>query len=135
MYWDVESKRWEKSVDYPLVVDNTRILLVPKNAVRRSYLLSADQYLSKFVIEYYQEYHVRNRTGLCEIGYRKDGREYIEPPTKDQLRSSMLAGKDGKQFLREFANENPDIVSHFRESDITAKNYRYFVPSDQDFGE
>lgn len=132
MYWDIETKQWETLVDYPLIVDDRRILLVPKNAVRRSYLLSADQYISKFVLEYYQGYHVKNRTELCEIGYRKDGSEYIVPPTKEQLRSRMLSGRSGKNFLREFAEEHPNLVDQFRKSDITEKNYKYFVPSDDD---
>lgn len=132
MYWHVGSKRWEKLVDYPLVVDGRRILLVPKTIVRRSHILSAQQYISKFVLEYYQDYHFKNRTELCETGYYKDGREYVKPPGKDELRSRMLAGMDGKEFLWEFSKEHPDLVAQFRETDITTKNYRYFVPSDRD---
>ena len=132
VYCDVEVKQWKRLVDYPLVVRNTRILLVPKNAVRRSYILSADQYISKFVLEYYQDYHVKNRTELCEMGYRKDGREYIKPPTKEQLRLRMMPGVNGKQFLHELANKHPEVVAQLRENEITAKSYKYFVCSDQD---
>lgn len=113
-YWDCETKQWKDLIDYALLVNGKPILLVPKSIVRDEYIYSLDTYLSKKVIEFRQNFHLKNQTSLCRLRTLKNGHSYFVKPSKKKLYKLELKGVKYKDYVTSQTIENPNLIIDFR---------------------
>jgi len=105
-FWDPELSRWNNEYTEMLVIDNRKILLVPKGIVSFSTGYTPDKYYNKFVLDY-----LRNDLSSLKpilIQQRKNGQPYV---TKKSLR---IEYPYSKEFLHDFTQRNPKIFNDFR---------------------
>ena len=111
--WNRSSRDWENRYDDMLVVDERKILLVPKHAVSFVKRHTPEQYFRHFVLTFLQHEHLRLSTPLVE--YRKDGTPFV---TKKRLQEEVAPYS--KEFLANFTENHPIVFEQFR--DWVAKN-------------
>ena len=128
--WDATSKKWVTLTDVPLMIDDRKTLLVPKIIVRRKYIVSAAQYIQKHVLTHRQEYHLEKRTSMSHQKYSKKRGYYYVAPSKKEVYAKEIKGKDHKNFVRDFAERNPEIVDEFRKRQVREKDMWGYVLSD-----
>lgn len=112
-FWDREKLCWDNILTEMLVINDRRILLVPKGVVSYSFRYTPDQYCNHFVLNFLQNEHVRLRTSLVRVETLKNGSQKIYPPSKETLREVEKPYK--KEYLREFTKNHPEIYTQFRE--------------------
>lgn len=113
--WNNKLQEWEEVKSRVVLVHNKPVLLVPKNVVRRRFIYSAGEYLSKKVIEHRQEYHKENNTSLAKLNYSKARGEYIDAPSKKIIMKEEISGIKWKDFNAEYTIKNPKLIVEFRE--------------------
>lgn len=113
-YWDIESNEWKPLIDNTLLINNKPILLVPKSIVRDEYIYSINTYLTKKVIEFVQDYHLKNETSLCTHKVLKNGNSYYEKPSKKKLYKIELKDSTYKDYVTSKTLENPKLIVDFR---------------------
>lgn len=127
-YWSKEKLEWEQGYkDLPLC-DLSKVLLVPKYAVRYEVGVDYSQYRRKFVLDFLCEEHLRADDALVTTLRSKKGKE-----TKKVYKKTVDEHypKD-KNFLAEFSIKHPEIIDKYRDSlkedaskipDINGLNY------------
>lgn len=108
-YWDPNSKRWIQEFTRRLIINNKRILLVPKILVSFYKDYVASNYYQHFVLNFLQGEHIKNQSALVKL--RKDDTPYV---TKRDI--SENDSPYSKEFLREFTQKHPEIFSNFRDN-------------------
>lgn len=111
--WDAIERKWKKGQWSLPVVDGIPVMLVPKWFVSRNYHFGTGSYISKYLLEFLQKYHLDNNTNLCYDRELKSGKIKRMPPTKKEVRAFELPGKPLKQHATEFACEYPDTMRRF----------------------
>lgn len=106
MLWNQGSKAWDNRYVSLPVIENSKILLVPKSSVRWSLAFSHQQYYNKFVLEFLQEENLRKDTGLVEL--LKNGRRRV---TKESLKQIHPLSKN---FLADFTESNPRVLETYK---------------------
>ena len=106
--WDINSGKWYQDfVELP-VVGGKPIMLVPKAYVRWKQDFSHDhqEYYNHFILNFLQEWHLSNATGLVHLlknGKRKD--------YKEDLKKDNPINKD---FLSRFSKDHPEIIQKYK---------------------
>lgn len=131
-YWDTTLKKWNTLTGNALLVENKKILLVPKNIVRRKFIVSVSQYIQKHVLTYRQSFHLEKRTDLIHKRYTKKKGYFYVPPTKKELYEKEVKGQAHKDFARNFAEHNPHIADGFRKKQVTERDIWDYVLSDKE---
>ncbi|WP_313093832.1 hypothetical protein [Chryseobacterium flavum] len=106
-YWDKENDEWINSYSEMLVIENRKILLVPKGIVSFNKSYTPDKYYNKFVLEFLQNENIRLQTAL--VGTRRNGTPFV---TKKSLKEINPYSKD---FLRRFTNAHPEVLQQFKD--------------------
>ncbi|AZI26333.1 hypothetical protein EA772_13640 [Pedobacter sp. G11] len=106
-FWNRNTTEWEAVYTEMLVVNDKKILLVPKGIVSYSKNYSPDKYYNHFVLNFLQHEHLKLNSAL--IQHRKDGTPYV---TKDSLKELNPQSKD---FLRRFTQEHPEVLKQFKD--------------------
>ncbi|WP_284464675.1 hypothetical protein [Chryseobacterium sp.] len=106
-YWDKDNEEWVNSYSEMLVIEDHKILLVPKGIVSFCKSYTPDKYYNRFVLEFLQNENIRLQTALVET--RKNGAPYV---TKKSLKEINPMSKD---FLRRFTNDHPEVLQQFKE--------------------
>ena len=97
-----------------LVVEDRKILLVPKGVVSYASIFDASRYHRHYALEFLQEDHLRRNTNLVRVSLRKDGsvrRRYV---TKTDLIKAELPLD--KELLSTFTTKHPAIFADFRQN-------------------
>ncbi|MGN7986244.1 hypothetical protein ACTJKC_02830 [Pedobacter sp. 22226] len=105
-FWNRNAGEWEAIYTDMLVVNDKKILLVPKGIVSYSKNYAPDKYYNHFVLNFLQHEHLRINGAL--IQHRKDGTPFV---TKDSLKELHPQSKD---FLRRFTQEHPEVLEQFK---------------------
>lgn len=113
-YWNVNTNEWKTLIDNTLLINDKPILLVPKSIVRDEYIYSINTYLTKKVIEFVQDYHLKNETSLCRFRVLKNGNSYYEKPSKKKLYKIELKDSTYKDYVTSKTLENPCLIVDFR---------------------
>lgn len=111
--WDLDKMQWKKNKLLFPAAYGQPVMLVPKQFVCNNYHFDTSSYISKYLLEYRQKYHLDNHTGLCYERELKDGRTKLMPPTKEVLKTKELVGISWKQHASGFAYSNPDTMRQF----------------------
>jgi hypothetical protein len=129
-YWNAEQNRWEKLIKRPLMIDGSKVLLVPKIIVRKKLIVSVAQYIQKQVLTHRQAYHLDTRTGLVHERYSKKKGYYLAPPTKKEVYAKEIKGCDHKEYARIFTEKNPRVIDEFRNQRVKETEILEYVLSD-----
>lgn len=105
-FWNRQSNEWETEYTDMLVVNNKKILLVPKGIVSFSKGYTPDKYYTHFVLDFQQNEHLRLQTALVQR--RKDGAQFV---TKKSLKERNPLSKE---FLRQFTLDHPEVLQQFK---------------------
>lgn len=104
--WNSADCKWEEIYVSLPIVDNKKVILVPKSTARWSMAFSHQSYYNEFVLTYLQSEHLRQHSGLVEV--LKNGRERV---TKKRL---IEIHPLSKNFLADFSSEHPEILERYR---------------------
>ena len=105
-YWNRQSMGWEQDFAKMLVIDDRKILLVPKGVVSFCEDYTPSKYYNHFVLNFMQNEHLRMNSAL--IQQKKDGTRFV---TKKDLKARYPFSKD---FLADFSQRNPTVLANFK---------------------
>ncbi|MGD9979558.1 MAG: hypothetical protein AB7H66_03250 [Hyphomonadaceae bacterium] len=107
-FWDMERASWRSDYAELPVVDNKRIILVPKYSVRRGLCLNHQEYYSHHVLNFIQQEEFERGSSLVRV--LKSGER--RPPFKKTLEEKFPFSKD---FLAQFSEQHPEVLSRYKE--------------------
>lgn len=111
-YWDRAIQSWNNIYTEMLVVDNRKILLVPKRIVSFSTEYTPQKYMQHFVLNFMQHEQLRLNGPLVQTRKDKKRTPYV---TKKSIREHYHLGDDiDKRWLADFTERHPDVFSDFR---------------------
>ena len=110
-YWDDAAADWRNELASMLVLQNRRILLVPKSAVSYFDEYTASNYHQHDVLDFLKSDHLRRNTNLVRTRVHKDGTktQYV---TKEDLKEKVLPLD--KALLIDFSRTNPEVYESFK---------------------
>lgn len=107
-YWDPVSRTWmSKYVNLP-VYDNSRIILVPKTAVRVRLIPDYVAYYNNFVLQYLEAEHLSANSSLVRL--LKNGKRRV---FRKDLRPLQSMDKDS---LFEFSEKHPEVLEDYKKT-------------------
>ncbi len=110
-YWDIWTESWQTRYEDILVVNNKKLLLVPKLYVRKNLSVNFTNYYNKEVIEYEQMFHLNNNTSLCRT---LSSWEIAKPYKKDLRKYHAKKSSTLKEYVYEFTKANPSVLQNFK---------------------
>lgn len=119
-YWDRARSQWVSSHEDMLVVDDRRILLVPKGVVSYSTRYSSSRFHRHAVLPFLQHKHLRLNTALVNRKVSKNGKERVWV-NKSDVAKEVSSNKDD---LGDFTERHKDVFRKFKtsESKLGAKS-------------
>lgn len=111
-FWDSTSRNWNQTHTDMLVINDRRILLVPKAVVSYVKEFNHGKYHQHYALEFLQEDHLRRNTNLVQTTYNKDGTVRRRFVTKKDIIETELPSD--KELLLEFTQRHPEIFQDFR---------------------
>lgn len=112
-YWSKEKLEWEQEYKELPLYDSTKILLVPKYAVRYQVGVDYSQYRRKFVLDFLCEEHLRADDAL--VTTLRDNKGKVRKKVVYKQTVDEHYPKD-KIFLAEFSIKHPEIIDKYRDS-------------------
>ena len=106
MMWDHSRHTWREEYTRLPTYRGDKILLVPKNFVRRALSINSQEYLNKHVLEYLQAEHLRAGSSLVEV--LVNGKRRV---TKVSLRDHYPCTKT---WMADFSAEHPEILKTYK---------------------
>ena len=106
-FWNRQTDEWEIEHTEMLVVNERKILLVPKGIVSFCKGYTPDKYYNHFVLEHLQNENLRLQTALVQR--KNNGAHFV---TKKSLKEINPQSKD---FLRRFTLRHPEVLEQFKE--------------------
>ncbi|AKD04373.1 hypothetical protein POKO110462_20160 [Pontibacter korlensis] len=106
-FWSRADNAWISEYTEMLVINNKKILLVPKGIVSFSKSYTPTKYYEQFVLDYLQNEHLT--LGSALVQKRKDGTPYV---TKKSVEEE---NPFSKTFLRKFTQDHPEVLQQFKE--------------------
>ncbi|MDM5339695.1 hypothetical protein QUF84_21070 [Fictibacillus enclensis] len=115
-YWNYKTNRWEIITSRCLMVEEKKILLVPKDIVVQSYLYSTQKYLDVHVLVKRQEEHLQEESPLTRRRFLKTKDIWVTyPPAKDVIEKHEIQDKESrKDYAIHHTRRHPDLIVAFR---------------------
>lgn len=110
--WDRKTNSWEDYYTDMFVVQNRKILLVPKRIVSYSSDYTPYRYTQHFVLNFLQQDHLSRNTALVQVRRNKRGRITRRFVTKTSLRQHY--GRITKEWLAAFTARHPEVFRSFK---------------------
>lgn len=107
-FWNRHTREWESEYTTLLIVNQKKILLVPKAIVSFCSDYTPQQYYQHFVLNFLQNEHLQLNSSLVQK--RVDGTRYV---TKKDIKEDEDT-KYSKEFLREFTKRHPRVLQDFK---------------------
>ncbi len=107
--WYPATLSWEEEYVHLPVVNERRILLVPKACVRRGIVFSHQKYYNDFVLNYLQTEHLNNLSSHLIQVLRNGTRRVTKKSLKEESPIS-------KRFLYTFTKHHPEVLRQYKES-------------------
>lgn len=108
-YWNKINKRWEATYGEYLIIENKKILLLPKGRVSRSDQYSPEKYYNDFILNYLQNEHLIMNSVL--VNYRKNGTKYVNKKDIKEKEAPYTM-----EYLIQFTTNHPEIFNDFRKT-------------------
>lgn len=97
-FWACDERSWKALQGNTLIVDNKKLLLVPKEIVRQRYVFNVECYIKQYILKTMQKYHADHNTDMCSMKEYADGRRVVVPPTRDELYKQQVHGTVHKNY-------------------------------------
>ena len=112
-YWNNREVEWQSEHTEMLVVNDRKLLLVPKGIVSFCKTYVPDRYYKQFVLDFLQNDHIRMNTALVQK--RNNGTPFVTKKSLEEIHPQS------KEFLRRFTREHPEILQNFKdESEVNS---------------
>lgn len=108
IYWDGQNSKWINAYANLPVVNNRRLVLVPKACVRFRPEITASEFYNHYVLNYLQAEHLRANDSLVQT--LKNGKRIV---LKKDLRRRY---GDSKEFLFDFSQKHPDVLKQYKDT-------------------
>lgn len=118
-YWNSAATKWESKRSQHLIIDDRKILLVPKSIVSFKSNYTPDFYHQHFVLNFLKHEHLRLRTSLVKKRVNKKTQVETEYVTKKDLKSEVSSGT--KLDLRTFSLKHPEVFKNFKTSKLNKR--------------
>src|SRR5690606_15407878 len=105
-YWNRGTNQWEQQACNSLVIDQRKIVLVPKGVVSFCKDYVPSKYYQHYVLNFMQNEHLQMNSALVQ--QRKNGTKFV---TKKDLKERHPYSKE---FLTNFTQRNPDVLERFK---------------------
>lgn len=105
-YWNRQSNQWEQQHTEMLVINDRKIILIPKGIVSFCNDYTPYRYYNHFVLNFMQNEHIQINSALVQ--QRKNGTKFV---TKKDLKEEHPFSKN---FIADFSRRNPDVLSNFK---------------------
>lgn len=105
-YWNRNTMNWEQEYTEMLIIEDRKILLVPKGVVSFCNDYTPSKYYNHFVLNFMQNEHLRLNSALVQT--RKNGAKYV---TKKDIKEQ---DPFSKEFITNFTNRNPNVLQNFK---------------------
>ncbi|MBA0885059.1 hypothetical protein [Flavobacterium undicola] len=110
-FWNRRTDEWEIEHTEMLVINDRKILLIPKGIVSFCKGYTPDKYYNHFVLECLQNENLRLQTALVQR--KNNGAHFV---TKKSIKE---INPQSKGFLRRFTLQHPEVLEQFKdETDI-----------------
>jgi hypothetical protein len=106
-FWDIENQCWRSDYAAMPVVNEKRLILVPKYSVRRTLALDAQEYYSHHNLNFIQEEALLRGSSLVRVL----GNGARRPPYKKTLKEKFPFSKD---FIARFSEANPEVLQSYK---------------------
>ena len=104
--WDEGRQIWREEYVFLPTYAGAKLLLVPKNFVRRNLAMNSQDYLNKHILEYLQAEHLQSGSALVEV--LKNGKRRV---TKKSLKEFYPCNKD---WMAAFSAEHPNVLKNYK---------------------
>lgn len=111
-YWDRVDYLWKNEFVDHLIINNEKVLLVPKRIVSYSKEYTPQKYLQHFVLNFLQQEHLSKNSKLVQVRRNKRGRIIKRYVTKKSIISDL--GHITKDYLADFSKRHPRIFEQFK---------------------
>ncbi|WP_319476728.1 hypothetical protein [Marispirochaeta aestuarii] len=111
-YWDRNEQRWKNEYIEMLVVEDQKVLLVPKRIVSYSDEYTPQKYLRHFVLNFLKDEHLSRNSHLVQVRRNKKGKITKRYVTKKSIINDI--GHITKDFLADFTKKHPQVFQNFK---------------------
>ena len=116
-YWERNSQSWENKYTDMLIINNRKIILIPKRIVSFSKEYTPQQYVQHFILNFLQNEHLRLQTHLVQKRKNKKQTPFV---TKKSIRKDIeKAMQIDKEWITKFTQEYPDVFADFKKYTAT----------------
>jgi hypothetical protein len=123
IYWDNTKNKWIQEYKEMLIIDNKKVILVPKRIVTYTSWYTPQKYKQHFVLSYLQEENILNNTKLVNTKETKKGKIRVWVNKKDILKDFKDKEIElNKEWLLDFTNNHYEIFQKFKEQIKLKKN-------------
>lgn len=113
-YWDYRKKSWESQYTEMLVINDKKVILVPKRIVSFSKMYTSERYFNNYVLAFLQNEQLKLNSPLVRT--RKDNSQYV---TKKDIKASISMDKHiDKDWLVAFTKKHPEVFKEFKKETI-----------------
>jgi uncharacterized protein YlzI (FlbEa/FlbD family) len=115
-YWSRQDEEWKTEYTTMLVIQNRKILLVPKGVASFCESYTPDKYYNHFILNFLQNENLKLNSAL--VKQRISGKKYV---TKKDIKET---NPQTKEFLRNFTLKHPEVLKEFKEKtkNVSVKN-------------
>lgn len=106
-FWNNRQIEWQSEHTEMLVINERKLLLVPKGVVSFCKAYVPDRYYRQFVLDFLQNENIRMNTALVQR--RNNGIRYVTKKSLEEIYPQS------KEFLRRFTREHPEILQQFKD--------------------
>lgn len=111
-YWDINTQSWENKYSEMLVINNRKIILVPKRIVSFSKEYTPYEYVQHFALNFLQNEHLRLQTSLVQTRNNKEKTQFV---TKKSVREDIeKTCQINKNWITKFTEKYPDVFADFK---------------------
>jgi hypothetical protein len=113
-WWNAELRRWERTHEKMLVINDRPILFVPKSFVSRGTFYSMDKYHRQWVLNFVKREHLASNGPHVRRRRPKKGEDLGQPfVTKADM--AKYVAPPNKDYVAEFTQKHPKVFNGFKE--------------------